>query len=65
MADRRFCARVSRMTVAEVPMRVEGPSFFHKAPLHLRTFQYAKAWLSWPLLVHSELEVSCEGNHRS
>src|SRR2546422_10504665 len=32
-------------------MQVEGPGFFHKAPLYLWTFQFAKAWLSWPLLM--------------
>src|SRR5438045_9787187 len=66
MADRRFRAMVSRMTVAEMVLcgsRV--PVFFIKHPFIFGLFNKARPGYRGLVQTQSELEVSCKGDHRS
>ena len=66
MADRRFRARDSRMTVAEMVLcgsRV--PVSFIKHPFIFGLFHTPRHGYRGLVQMHSELEVSCEGDHRS
>jgi len=65
MADRRFRAMVSRMTVAEMVLcgsRV--PVFFIKHPFIFGLFNTPRPGYRGLVQTHSELEVSCKGDHR-